>query len=71
MTDVKFIGIVPESGPCPKCDGRARYQLVDFDNRMVKVSCRKCGPFQISKRHLDNRVAQLRHESIEVDPQRA
>ena len=62
--------IVPESGPCPKCNGHAQYRLLHFDSRTVEVSCGKCGSFPISKQRFENRLQELKRESIEAPPQR-
>ncbi len=62
--------IIPESGPCPKCNGHAQYSRFHFDSRTLEVSCGKCGSFKISKPRLENRLEQLKRESIEAPPQR-
>ena len=44
-----------ETGPCPNCKRVARFIVVDFDRRLIRVECAgKCGRFEVSKSTLDD-----------------
>ena len=44
-----------ETGPCPICKLEARFTVIEFDSRKIRVDCAgKCGRFDAPKSRLDD-----------------
>jgi hypothetical protein len=50
-----LIPMCSETGPCPNCKRVARFMVVDFDRRFIRVECSgKCGRFEVPKSRIDD-----------------
>jgi hypothetical protein len=45
----------PETGPCPRCGRAARFVVVHFDSRLIRVDCSgEGGRFEVPKCRIDD-----------------